>query len=117
MLADGCVRAMTNVRFLTDLKRYLLFGGMLDYIGCNIKVEGGVTKVLKGSLTIMRHKTNGLYILDGNTIVGTADAKTVNNARSWHLRLGHIGERGPLELSKQNLLCKYKVNSLEICEE
>lgn len=59
--------------------------------------------MMKGKLV------NGLYLLDGNTLVGTAaTVSDMNQSRAslWHRRLGHISEGGLRELSKQKLLGK-----------
>lgn len=34
----------------------------------------------------------------------------------WHMRLGHMSERGMQVLSKADLLCGHKVSGLEFCE-
>jgi len=62
---------------------------------------------------------NGLYILDGSIVIGNASVASVvphNNSELWHLRLGHVSERGLVELAKQGLLGKDKLDKLEFCE-
>lgn len=52
---------------------------------------------------------SGLYLLQGNTLVGTIATVSEENqsqASLWHKRLGHISEGGLRELSKQKLLEK-----------
>ena len=63
---DGMVRTLTDVRYVPGLKKYLIALGTLDKIGCRITCEGGVMKVARGSLVVMKGKLNGnLYALEG----------------------------------------------------
>lgn len=77
-------------------------------------------EVMKGSLTIMKGiRKNGMYSLQGSTVVGTTTAiikPETSIANLWHMILGHVSERGLIELSKKNLLCGNKVSNLEFCE-
>lgn len=67
---DGVVRTFGNVRHVLDLQRNLVSLGSLDEIGHTCKVEGGVMRVSKGALSVMKGvKRNGLYILSGHTVV------------------------------------------------
>ena len=44
---------------------------MLDWIGCYVRIENGVMKVVKGELTMMKGLlSNGLYSLIGSTKYG-----------------------------------------------
>ena len=61
-------------------------------------------KVIRGSLVVMKGKMNGsLYALEGSTISGSVNVSTSimsdEETKLWHLRLGHMGERGMHELS------------------
>lgn len=40
----------------------------------------------------------------------------MSKTKLWHTRLGHVSERGLVELGKQNLLGGKKVEKLELCE-
>ncbi|RVW63580.1 Retrovirus-related Pol polyprotein from transposon TNT 1-94 [Vitis vinifera] len=81
---DGSERLLKDVRYFPELKRNLLSIGMLDSIGCSVKI-GQVNKENE-------------------------------RAKLWHLRLGHVSERGLNELSKQGLLGNDKLGTLEFCE-
>ena len=71
---DGMVRELTQVRHVPELKRNLISIGILDQIGCVIKAEKEILKVVKGSIVIMKGtKLNGLYVLKGQTTVGEAN--------------------------------------------
>ena len=79
-------------------------------------------KVTKGSLVVLNSKLeDGLYILEGSTIIGFVNASKVqlskdDNEKLWHMRLGHISARGLEMLSNRNLLNGEKINTLEFCE-
>ncbi|KAJ4724837.1 Retrovirus-related Pol polyprotein from transposon TNT 1-94 [Melia azedarach] len=95
---DGVCRELQNVRYVPELKRNLISLGMVDRLGCSYKAENGVLKVVKGSLVIIKGiRKNGLYILQGNTVCGEAaisGEERKDKTLIWHLRLGHIGEKG-----------------------
>lgn len=93
---------------------------MFDSVGYCTRIEHGVCKILHGALiTVKGSKMNGLYILDGSIVIGNTSVASVvphNNSELWHLRLGHVSERGLVELAKQGLLGKDKLDKLEFCE-
>ena len=117
---DGTLKTLNKVRHIPDLKRNLIFLGTLDEEGYECKVINGVMKIYKGSLLSLKgNKRNGLYYLDGETeFHGVAATVKKSNAESktWHARLGHIGEQGLIELSKQGMLKNYTHNNLPFCE-
>ncbi|PON48824.1 hypothetical protein PanWU01x14_235270 [Parasponia andersonii] len=70
---DCCIRVVQNVRYVLELRKNLISLGMLDSIDCSVKIENGVIKVVKGTLTEMKENlSNGLYSLIGETIAGSA---------------------------------------------
>ncbi|KAH9779095.1 hypothetical protein KPL71_007588 [Citrus sinensis] len=70
-LHDGSTRVINQVRHVPDLKRNLISLGMLDQIGCKIRLESGQLCVLNGSNLVMKGtRKNGVYILDGEVISG-----------------------------------------------
>ncbi|KAH9684927.1 hypothetical protein KPL70_013734 [Citrus sinensis] len=117
---DGVVREITQVRHVPDLKRNLISVGMLDQMGCIVKAEKGVLRVIKGSMVIMKgNKNNGLYVMNGQTVIGEASVTEsgVDKTKLWHLRLGHISEKGLKELEKKGAFGKDQLNSLGLCED
>ncbi|XP_048334828.1 uncharacterized mitochondrial protein AtMg00300-like [Ziziphus jujuba] len=84
------------------------------------KAERGTLKVLKGLMVAMKaSKKNSLYVLGGNVVQGEASVSVnekVSDTTLWHRRLGHISEKGLIELSKQGLLCGHKAEKLDFCE-
>ena len=75
---------------------------------------------MKGSKEVLRGvKKQGLYTLEAEVASGSVDAastKPLSNTEIWHMRLGHVSERGMVELRKQNLLGGDKVENMKFCE-
>ncbi|GAV56927.1 gag_pre-integrs domain-containing protein, partial [Cephalotus follicularis] len=72
-----------------------------------------------GALVIMKgKKIDGLYQLQGNTVLGTAvvASSSGDKTRLWHMRLGHMSERVLQILSKKGLLARVKSEKLDFCE-
>jgi len=66
-------------------------------------------------------KMNILYILQGSTVSGVAavsisEDPDVDTTCLWHMRLGHMSERGLHVLSKKDLLCGQKIGKLDLYE-
>jgi hypothetical protein len=108
----------------------------LDLKGYKYSASGGVLKVSKGSLIIMKGdmKSANLYVLRGDAITSaavvvsyaidiskpddiaddvvfpttTVTSDKCSDSKLWHMRLGHM-HLGLTELSKRDLLKGYKV--------
>ncbi|KAK3009920.1 hypothetical protein RJ639_011490 [Escallonia herrerae] len=119
---DGIVRTLGDVRYIPELKKNLISLGTLDSIDCSISIKGGVMKVSKGAMVIMKgQKTRNLYKLMGKTVIGGASVSTHagssnDNSELWHKRLGHLSEGGMLELHKRKLLQGVKSCKLDFCK-
>ena len=117
---DGIIRELREVRHIPDLKKNLISPGTLDQVGCSIKVEYGVMKVVRGSIVIMKwNKQNGLYVLQGTAVTGDVSILAslgLDKTLIWHLRLGHMSEKGLKILEKQGVLGDDKLGSQEFCE-
>ncbi|KAK3038286.1 hypothetical protein RJ639_029874 [Escallonia herrerae] len=104
---DGIVRTLTDVRHVPELRKNLISLGMLDSNGCSYRATGGVMRIMKGALVVMKGlKQNSLYLLQGSTVIGAAAVASSSDIDSdttklWHMRLGHMSERGMDVLSKQ----------------
>ncbi|KAH9660266.1 hypothetical protein KPL70_024153 [Citrus sinensis] len=119
-LHDGSTRVINQVRHVPDLKGNLISLGMLDQIGCKIRIESGQLWVLNGSNLVMKGtRKNGVYVLEGEVISGEAgvsERSTEDKTKIWHLRLGHISEKGLKELEHQGMFGTDKIGKLEFCE-
>ena len=65
------------------------------------------------------HIENGLYVLQGSTVIESVSAVEENvdsKCLLWHKRLRHVTERGLNELSKQGLLNGEKIGKLPFYE-
>ena len=119
---DGIVRVLSNVRHVPDLRKNLISLGALDDLGYSYSSKGGIMKITKGTLMVMKgQKVSTLYRLIGNTIVERVAVTTsmecsTDDPKLWHMRLGHIGEHGMLELHKRNLLKGVKTCKLDFCK-
>ena len=120
---DGTIRTLGDVRHVPDMKRNLISLSTLDSKGYRYTGEGGVVKVSKGSLVVMKglKKTASLYVLQGSTITGdvavASSSMSDSDATSlWHMRLGHMSENGMVELSKRGLLDGQSITKLKFCE-
>lgn len=119
---DGIVRTLTQVRHVPDLKKNLISLGTLEENGCKYSAEGGVLKVTRGALVLMKAKrSSALYTLMGSTVTGAAAAASPPMSESettklWHIRLGHMSEKGMTMLSKRGLLCGQSTGKVEFCE-
>ena len=70
---DGVIRKLNDVRYVPDLKKNLIFLGVLDVSGYRIILEGGNLKVAHGALEAIKGTRRGsIYYLNGTTIVGHA---------------------------------------------
>lgn len=119
---DGIVRTLTDVRHIPEMKKNLISLSTLNRKGLQYSAEGGVLKVSSGALTVMRgHLDRGLYLLDDSTVLGVVTVSSSvdtdsNTTRVWHMRLGHMSERGLSVLSKQGLLSGECIRKLDFCE-
>ena len=117
---DGAVRTLTEVRHVPELRKSLVSLGSLDASGCTFTGANGILKVKKGALVVMKgEKTGSLYKLIGKTVTGDVAVSSSSDDDAtllWHARLGHMSERGLLELHKRKLLKGIKSCQLDFCE-
>src|ERR1700733_13709640 len=105
---DGTTKILTDVRHVPDLRKKLISLGALDTDGYKTVIQGGVMKIYKGILLVMKAKKVGnLFQLEGRTEsdhVSTVSENDSSSIRLWHQRLGHMSERGLKILSDRRLL-------------
>lgn len=115
---DGVVRTLTEVRHVPDMSKNLISLTTLDLGGCQFVGGDGVLKVVKGALVVMKaHQVGILYVLQGSTVIGTAAVSSSMSdsevTRLWHMRLGHMSEKGLTLVSKSvGSVEWYRKNSL-----
>uniref|UniRef100_A0A2N9FA36 CCHC-type domain-containing protein n=1 Tax=Fagus sylvatica TaxID=28930 RepID=A0A2N9FA36_FAGSY len=112
-MSDGVVRTLEEVRHIPDMRKNLISLGTLDSKGYSYKSENGIMKVSKGAMVVMTGQkiSSNVYKLLGNTILGGVAAiaeSEDDDTLLWHMRLGHMSERGMRELHKRNLLTGIK---------
>uniref|UniRef100_A0A2N9EW59 Integrase catalytic domain-containing protein n=1 Tax=Fagus sylvatica TaxID=28930 RepID=A0A2N9EW59_FAGSY len=120
-MSDGVVRTLEEVRHIPDMRKNLISLGTLDSKGYSYKSENGIMKVSKGAMIVMTGQkiSSNVYKLLGNTILGGVAAVAESeddDTLLWHMRLGHMSERGMRELHKRNLLTGIKSCKLDFCK-
>lgn len=119
---DGKFCTLNDVRHVPLMTKNLISLSLLDSKGFNFKGEGGALCVCKGSKVILKGVKRGtLYFLQGSTLSGFAavassEVHKDDMTKLWHMRLGHMSERGMQVLSKGDLLGGHKVKDLGFCE-
>ncbi|KAL8140268.1 hypothetical protein V2J09_006289 [Rumex salicifolius] len=113
---DGIVRTLMDVRHVPDLRKNLISLGVLESKGCKLIGENEVLKVVNGSLMVMSHLVGSIAI--GYVAVGIVGSKRnpIEYTRLWHMRLGHMSEKGLNLLGKKDLLKYMKKPCMEFCE-
>ncbi|KAL6333048.1 hypothetical protein AAG906_022717 [Vitis piasezkii] len=91
----------------------LISVGTLDKNGYTFSRSGGVLRVSKGALVVMKGDSDMRFTLMGSSVLG---AKKDNCTELWHRRLGHMSEKGLSILSKQGLLSGAETGKLKFCE-
>jgi len=119
---DGTVRTLCDVRHIPELKKNLISLGNLHKNGFIPKADEDMEtiRIVKGALIVMKGKitTGNIYKLLGSTVVGGVHSieSHDDNTKLWHMRLGHLSERGMTELHKRNLLHGVKTCKLDFCK-
>ncbi|KAK5812564.1 hypothetical protein PVK06_027999 [Gossypium arboreum] len=96
---DGTIRTLSDVRYVPDLRKNLIFLSILDLKGCKINIESSGIKVSRGALVLLKGKrTDSLYILEGYTVTSEIGRpSSVMEFKSTCLerrQLGHRREKG-----------------------
>ncbi|KAK2989282.1 hypothetical protein RJ640_000032 [Escallonia rubra] len=115
---DGIVRTLTDVRHIPDLRRHLISLGTLNSNGCSYRASGGVMRIMKGALVVMKGlKQNNLSSIVTEAVAAAPSSGIdFDTTKLWHMRLGHMSERGMDVVSKQDFLGSKKIRKLDICE-
>lgn len=115
----GSIKILEKVKYVPNLRRNLISTSTLDKLG--FKHEGGARKVryFKGHKTTLRgNLSNGLYILDGNTVAteNCIGEGLSNKSDLWHSRLDHLGISNMKILADKGYLDRKEIKELEFCE-
>eukprot|EP00253_Pinus_taeda_P004912 PITA_04912 len=87
-MVDGTTKILTDVRHVPELRKNLISLGALDTYGYKIVIQGGVMKIYKGILLVMKAKKVGnLFQLEGR--IGSDHVSTVSKHDSSSIRLWH----------------------------
>ena len=66
---DGMVRKLKEVRYVPQLKKFFISVGILEVLGLEISGRGGVIKMLRSPMAVMKDvERNNLYYLKGNMV-------------------------------------------------
>ena len=66
---DGILRTLMEVRHVPNLKKNLISLGAFDSDDCKFSVEGGVVKVMKCVLVLLKGKrVRNFYVLSKHTV-------------------------------------------------
>jgi len=117
----GVLRTLSNVRHIPDLKYNLISSGTLESNRCKYSAEGGVLKISKGVLVLIKGVRRGsLYIIRGSTVIGSAAVTTpsseVDSTQLQHARLDHMSGKGMTILNKRGLLVREGTGKLDFCD-
>jgi len=112
---DGVIRALSKVHHIPDMTHNLISLGTLETNGCRYLAENGVLKVMRGAMVLSKGLRQGsLYFLQGTTVTGSAAVCTnVDTMKLWHMRLGHMSEKGVTILNKKGYLGSTGTGKLE----
>ena len=86
---DGIVRTLCDVRHIPDLRKNLISLDTLDRNGLSFYPKGGVLKMSKGVMTVIKGQRllGNIYILLHTTVVGVVVLKSKsNNIALWHMQ-------------------------------
>jgi len=94
-LHDNKIRMLTDVRYVPGLKRNLISLGTLDELGFSYRAENSSLHVYKNDdLILSGTKKHGLYVLNGFCNIPLACIVKSDRTDLWHLRLGHMSQKG-----------------------
>jgi hypothetical protein len=123
---DSIIRTLIVVRHVVGLTKNLISFKALDRKGYKFVTQKYQIKVFRGSLCVMKAlttvDTDDLYLLQGSLLTRTVDVASSSQVDDdtmttlWHMRLGHMLERGMTELSHCGLLSSRKTCNLQFYE-
>ncbi|MBA0783394.1 hypothetical protein Gotri_001115, partial [Gossypium trilobum] len=117
---DGTIRTLSNVIYVPDLGKNLIFLSILDSKGCRINIESSDIKVSHEALVLLKgKKIDSLYILEGSTVASEIGRPSfITKSKSTRLerrQLGHRREKGMIVLLKRGSLLDAGFEKLRHC--
>ena len=115
---DEIVIELREVRYVSTLKKNIIFVCALEAKGYKFTIEDCTLKFTHGAMMILQGVwRHNLYYLKG----GIIDETNVFEAHSgttkiWHVRLKYAGEKSLQTLMKHKLLKSTKIYKLKFCE-
>ena len=107
---------LKDVRHISDIRLNLISTCRLDDEGFTNSFGESKWKLTKGSLVVARGKKhNTLYVMESKLHKGEINvAQRDVSIELWHMRLGHIGEKGLQTLARSKFFQICKVCLLKI---
>ena len=108
------VKYLKNVRYVPTLRRNLISTGTLGKLGfTHVGADGKIKFQKNGKLVLQGTLRNGLYMLDGETVVDeVCQAESSKSQMTiWHSRLGHMSYKNLQVLVKQRVLRKKDIGN------
>ncbi|KAI4297117.1 hypothetical protein L6164_037021 [Bauhinia variegata] len=101
----GCKLHLKKVRYVPDFRLNIISVKALDEDGHEITFGGGSWKITKGSLVVAKgQNVDTLYRMSAKLIATEVNAAEDYSTELWHMRLGHMSEKGLKTLARQKLL-------------
>jgi hypothetical protein len=89
---DGLICTITGVRHVKDLKKNLLFVGQFDSLGCKIRTDNGIMKIVKGALVVLKARKTvaNMFVLMGETHHGAKASIASANPAEEKMMMWHV---------------------------
>lgn len=117
---DDVNRTLTLVRFIPNMRKNLIFLGVLDSLSLEWSSRQGVLDVKSSDKKVIlrRYKHNNLYLLECTTICGVVNftRSRMEMSHLWHSRLGHIIDRYLSLLDERKVLLGLGKVDFAFCE-
>ena len=109
---------LKDVRHVPDIRLNLISTGRLDDEGFTNSFGESKWKLTKGSLVVARgKKQNTLYVMEAKLHKGEINAAQRDvSIELWHMRLGHISEKGLQTLARKQFLPNLQGMPLNTCD-
>ena len=107
---------MEDARYISGIKKNLIFVGQLDSTGYATEFGKGSWKIVKGVMVVARGTKSGTLYTIAGCINMAAVAEGASGSCLWHNRLGHISTKGMKMLVAKRVLEDLKSVNRGLCE-